>query len=231
MSNKGCYERTKRVLTWLSVRRHHWEGCPKCRETHRAILRRLDVTSVEWRRGTVKNRLKGQECVEAAEKGSSALMCFTGPWADAERGQKQAIFLHYSSCDCGRGGGWGRSYSLCQIIRGQSTTRMACEAPGVSLKPTVVPWALWELRLSPCPGGTAGWAHQGAATVMPGLLPAAEHPPQAVGVSVQDAAFLCARQVLMTDEISATAPCSSPIWPDHSCGIDIMEDYSCQLQV
>lgn len=32
---------------------------------------------------------------------------------------------------------------------------------------------------------------------MPGLLPAAEHPPQAVGVSVQDAAFLCARQVLM----------------------------------
>eukprot|EP00069_Balaena_mysticetus_P002326 bmy_16010T0 len=42
---------------------------------------------------------------------------------------------------------------LCvKIIRGQSTTRMACEAPGVSLKPTVAPWRSGPCESSGCHG-------------------------------------------------------------------------------
>lgn len=229
MSNKGCYERTKRVLTWLSVRRHHWEGCPKCWETHRAILRRLDVTSVEWRRGTVKNRLKGQECVEAAEKGSSALTCFTGPWADAERGQKRAIFLHYSSCDCGRGGGWGRSYSLCQNHKGTEHNTHGMWGPRCF--PKANSGSLGPVRAQ---AATVSRGHSWVST--PGGSNSHARPAACSWASTPSRGGECAGCCLSlrqtgSDEASATAPCASPIWPDHSCGIDIMEDYSCQLQV
>lgn len=89
---------------------------------------------------------------------------------------------------------------LCvKIVRGQSTIQVTYEAPSVFLRPrgsSLEKWALWELRLPGHSGGTAGWANQQAATAMPGMLPAAVCPPQAVGVSMQDAAFLCIRQVL-----------------------------------
>ena len=88
---------------------------------------------------------------------------------------------------------------LCvKIVRGQSTIQVTCEAPSVYLRPRggSLNWALWELRLPGHSGGTAGWANQEAATAMPGMLPAAVCPPQAVGVSMQDAASLCTRQLL-----------------------------------
>lgn len=139
---------------------------------------------------------------EVAEKGSSALPCFVGPRAEAERWQKQAVFLHTYTLPVVTAGGveGGNRPSLCiKIMRGHNTTRTACEAPGTSRKPrggSLEKRALGELRPGEGDGRLGTWLgeHTGGQR-QPRQACCLQLSAHAQHNRLQGAAFALARQV------------------------------------
>lgn len=159
---------------------------------------------------------------EAAEKGFPALTCFLGPWAETEHWQKRVVFLHYLGCDCRRGGGGETSCSPCPNPKG--TGNNTCSTWNYRLFSEAQGQLPANAHDHGCQGGVAGHAHRASSDndAWPECTPQAQRPA---------GCCLSSCQIGSGNEAPTTAPYSPSIWPGHACGIDIKEDYSCQLQV
>lgn len=221
----------KRVSPWTVSKMATLVGGPKCRGTHTAIVRTLDVTYVQWWRGRAKNSLEGQECVWGCWKGlpsANVLYRSTGrSWTLAKTGGILAPLQLWLQ------EGWKVGDVLFSVHKGTENNTHSIRNPRLFSKAKGRLAGSCESSgtcagLPRCPVGMAGCAHKASSNshTRLGVCSRVCTPTQPPAGSRLSSRHTGSRM----RSLPQILPYSPSTWLGHSCGINIMEDWSCQLQ-